>query len=228
MKTIYLFGTAALAASTSAFTLRSPGNMRTRHHSKLASSVSDLNHQSQNKRRPTPRRIRETSNFKEAKDLSQKFQQIKNMGGAKKKVAIFGGGLSGLSCAKYLSDAGHIPTLYEARSILGGKVSAWKDPTSDGDDYIETGLHIFFGAYPNIHNLFDELGIQDRLQWAPHRMTFAMQELPGQFTSFEFPDRVPAPFNIAAAILGNTEMLTLEEKIKMVPALLPMLLEGQV
>lgn len=143
-------------------------------------------------------------------------------------MAIFGGGLSGLSCAKYLSDAGHTPILYEARSILGGKVSAWKDPTSDGDDYIETGLHIFFGAYPNIHNLFDELGIQDRLQWAPHRMTFAMQELPGQFTSFEFPDGIPAPFNMAAAILSNTEMLTLEEKIKMVPALLPMLLEGQV
>lgn len=55
-----------------------------------------------------------------------------------------------------------------------------------------------------------------------------MQELPGQFTSFEFPEGVPAPFNMAAAILGNTEMLTLEEKIKMVPALLPMLLEGQV
>ena len=33
---------------------------------------------------------------------------------------------------------------------------------------------------------------------------------------------------MAAAILSNTEMLTLEEKIKMVPALLPMLLEGQV
>ena len=127
-----------------------------------------------------------------------------------------------MACAKYLSDAGHIPTLYEARSILGGKVSAWKDPSDDGGDYVETGLHIFFGAYPNIHNLFDELQIQDRLQWAPHRMTFAMQELPGEFTTFDFPDNVPAPFNMAAAILGNQEMLSWEEKIKMVPALLPM------
>jgi 15-cis-phytoene desaturase len=32
---------------------------------------------------------------------------------------------------------------------------------------------------------------------------------------------------MAAAILRNTQMLTLEEKIRMVPALLPMLLEGQ-
>ncbi len=179
-------------------------------------------------RRPTPERIRKTANFKDAKKLSQKFlddYDLRTEEGEKgKTIAIFGGGLSGLSCAKYLSDAGHSVTLYEARPILGGKVSAWQD--ADGD-FIETGLHIFFGAYPNIHNLFEELRITDRLQWAPHRMTFAMQELPGEFTSFEFPTGIPAPFNMAAAILGNTKMLTLEEKIKMVPGLLPMLLEGQ-
>ncbi len=39
------------------------------------------------------------------------------------------------------------------------QVAAWKD--EDGDWY-ETGLHIFFGAYPNIQNLFKELKIQDR------------------------------------------------------------------
>jgi 15-cis-phytoene desaturase len=174
-------------------------------------------------RRPTPSRISETENYREAKELSRKFIDDHNQGN-KKRVAIFGGGLSGLACAKYLSDAGHEATVYEARSILGGKVAAWQD--EDGD-YIETGLHIFFGAYPNIHNLFHELGIEDRLQWAPHRMTFAMQGLPGQFTTFDFPEGVPAPFNMAAAILRNTQMLTLEEKIRMVPALLPMLLEGQ-
>jgi hypothetical protein len=42
------------------------------------------------------------------------------------------------------------------------KVAAWKD--ADGD-WIETGLHIFFGAYPNMMNVFRELGIEDRLQW---------------------------------------------------------------
>lgn len=86
-------------------------------------------------------------------------------------------GLSGLACAKYLSDAGHEPLVLEARDVLGGKVSAWQD--EDGD-WIETGLHIFFGAYPNMMNLFAELGIQDRLQWKVHKMIFAMQELPGE------------------------------------------------
>ena len=39
--------------------------------------------------------------------------------------------------------------------------------------------------------------------------------------------QVPAPFNMAAAILTNREMLSLVDKIKMVPGLLPMLIEGQ-
>jgi 15-cis-phytoene desaturase len=162
-------------------------------------------------RLPTPSRIKETQNWKEAAELSQKFTASKTK--QKKKVAIIGGGLSGLACAKYLSDAGHEPIVYEARDILGGKVSAWQD--KDGD-WIETGLHIFFGAYPNMMNLFEELNIEDRLQWKEHQMTFAMQELPGKFTSFKFPPNVPAPFNMAWAILTNTEMLTLEEKVRRV------------
>eukprot|EP00537_Pseudo-nitzschia_pungens_P003000 CAMPEP_0172374794 /NCGR_PEP_ID=MMETSP1060-20121228/57635_1 /TAXON_ID=37318 /ORGANISM="Pseudo-nitzschia pungens, Strain cf. cingulata" /LENGTH=586 /DNA_ID=CAMNT_0013101617 /DNA_START=217 /DNA_END=1977 /DNA_ORIENTATION=+ len=173
---------------------------------------------------PTPSRIKKTQNWREAAEKSQKFRDETTTPAQKKKVAIIGGGLSGLACAKYLSDAGHEPIVYEARDVLGGKVSAWQD--ADGD-WIETGLHIFFGAYPNMMNLFEELDIEDRLQWKEHQMTFAMQELPGQFTSFKFPPNVPAPFNMAAAILTNTEMLSLEEKIRMVPGLLPMLLEGQ-
>jgi 15-cis-phytoene desaturase len=173
-------------------------------------------------RRPTPSRIKLTENWCEAAALSRKFQL--ESADEPNTVAIIGGGLSGLACAKYLSDAGHKPIVYEARKVLGGKVSAWKD---EHGDWVETGLHIFFGAYPNMLNLFEELDIEDRLQWKPHRMTFAMADKPGKFTSFDFPTGIPAPFNMAVAILTNTEMLTSTEKIKMVPGLLPMMLEGQ-
>jgi hypothetical protein len=39
----------------------------------------------------------------------------------KRKVAIIGAGLAGLSAAKYLTDAGHIPIVLEGRDVLGGK-----------------------------------------------------------------------------------------------------------
>ena len=125
-----------------------------------------------------------------------------------------GGGLSGLSTAKYLVDAGHQPVVLERGGVLGGKVSAWQD--KDGD-WIETGLHIFFGAYPNMMNLFAELNIEDRLQWKEHAMIFAMAQLPGEFTRFDFPPGVPAPFNMLWAIATNTKMLTWPEKLQARP-----------
>ena len=139
------------------------------------------------------------------------------------RVAISGAGLAGLSCAKYLCDAGHTPVLLEGRNVLGGKVAAWQD--EDGDWY-ETGLHIFFGAYPNMLQLFAELGIEDRLQWKDHAMIFNQKEAPGTYSRFDFPD-LPAPLNGVAAILGNNDMLTWPEKIAFGLGLVPAMLRGQ-
>jgi len=60
------------------------------------------------------------------------------------RVAIAGAGLAGLSCAKYLADAGHTPFVYEARNVLGGKVAAWKMRMETGmrQDYIYFLEHI--------------------------------------------------------------------------------------
>lgn len=139
------------------------------------------------------------------------------------RVAIAGAGLAGLSCAKYLVDAGHTPIVLESRDVLGGLVAAWKD--EDGDWY-ETGLHIFFGAYPNILQLFKELGIEDRLQWKEHTMIFNQPEKPGTYSRFDFPD-LPAPWNGIIAILRNNAMLTWEEKIRFGIGLIPAMIRGQ-
>jgi 15-cis-phytoene desaturase len=139
------------------------------------------------------------------------------------RVLIAGAGLAGLSCAKYLADAGHTPIVLERRDVLGGKVAAWKD--ADGDWY-ETGLHIFFGAYPNMLQLFKELDIEDRLQWKEHTMIFNQPDQPGTYSRFDFPD-LPAPINGMVAILRNNAMLTWPEKIKFGIGLIPAMLQGQ-
>jgi 15-cis-phytoene desaturase len=139
------------------------------------------------------------------------------------KVAIAGAGLAGLSCAKSLTDLGYTPIVLERRDVLGGKVAAWQD--EDGDWY-ETGLHIFFGAYPNMLQLFRELGIEDRLQWKEHTMIFNQPEQPGTYSRFDFPD-LPAPINGVVAILRNNDMLTWPEKIRFGIGLIPAMLQGQ-
>lgn len=54
-----------------------------------------------------------------------------------------------------------------------------------------------------------------------------MQQLPGEFTSFDFIPGIPAPFNFALAILLNRKMLSLKEKFQTAKPLIPMLTEGQ-
>ncbi|AUS99894.1 15-cis-phytoene desaturase [Nostoc sp. CENA543] len=139
------------------------------------------------------------------------------------RVAIAGAGLAGLSCAKYLTDAGHTPIVLESRDVLGGLVAAWKD--SDGDWY-ETGLHAFFGAYPNMLQLLKELGIEDRLQWKEHTLIFNQPDKPGTYSRFDVPD-IPSPFNVIASILRNNDMLTWGQKLRFAVGLTPAVVRGQ-
>jgi 15-cis-phytoene desaturase len=138
------------------------------------------------------------------------------------RVAIVGGGLAGLSCAKYLVDAGHTPIVLESRNVLGGLVAAWKD--QDGD-WVETGLHNFFGAYPNMFQLMGELNIMDRLQWKRHALIFNQPDKPGVLSWFDVPN-IPAPFNVIASIVRNNDMLTWTQKVRFAIGLIPAIVRG--
>ena len=65
--------------------------------------------------------FQDAETFKEAAALSAKMRSAPRPS-KPLKVVIAGAGLSGLSAAKYLSDAGHIPIVLEGRDVLGGKV----------------------------------------------------------------------------------------------------------
>ena len=168
-------------------------------------------------RRPEPPALR-TRNYRDATAASARFNS-ELRAPQPKKVAIIGGGLSGLSCAKYLSDAGHAATSTrremspEARSRRG---------KMDGD-WIETGLHIFFGAYLNMMN-HEGTQHKDRLQEAaPRRRRDAPAA--GRVHEFEF---LAARARALQHGRGDHEPRdALPDKVKMVPGLLPMLIEGQ-
>ncbi|MEE3716810.1 15-cis-phytoene desaturase [Tumidithrix elongata RA019] len=138
------------------------------------------------------------------------------------RVAIAGGGLAGLACAKYLVDRGHTPIVFERGDTLGGLVAAWKD--QDGD-WVETGLHAFFGAYPNMLQLLKELNIEDRLQWKQHTLIFNQPEKPGTLSRFDVPN-IPAPFNVIVSILRNNDLLTWQQKIRFAIGLFPAIVRG--
>ena len=75
-----------------------------------------------------------------------------------KRIAVIGGGISGMGAAHYLADRHNI-VIFEDEARLGGHartVLAGKN----GDQPVDTGFIVFNNAnYPKLTKLFDELGV---------------------------------------------------------------------
>ncbi|MEO0882982.1 MAG: FAD-dependent oxidoreductase [Pseudomonadota bacterium] len=78
------------------------------------------------------------------------------------RIAIIGGGASGLCAAYKLQDA-HEVHLFEKRDRLGGNICTVNgnvSPATTSDVRIESGVLGFHQAsYPTVHRFFDELGV---------------------------------------------------------------------
>ena len=126
-----------------------------------------------------------------------------------RRIVIAGAGLAGLAAAKYLADAGHNVLLLEKRQVAGGKASSWQD--ADGD-WLESGLHVFFGAYRNLLAFLRETGLDDNLAWMPHTLTFARPG--GHLSPLKFPASLPAPFHGLAAMARNQGVFSNPDKLR--------------
>ena len=79
---------------------------------------------------------------------------------SRKKIAVIGAGISGLSSAYYLSKH-HDVTLFEAENRLGGHART-KVAGINGDQPVDTGFIVFnFATYPYLTRLFNFSEIMD-------------------------------------------------------------------
>lgn len=80
-------------------------------------------------------------------------------GTERKRLAVIGGGISGLSSAWLLSQQ-HDVVLYEREEQLGGHSNTVDVETSDGTIAVDTGFIVFNEwTYPNLVALFDHLNV---------------------------------------------------------------------
>lgn len=77
------------------------------------------------------------------------------------KMAIIGGGITGLSAAYSLSKTGHSVTVFEKEPVLGGLASGFKEKNWDWP--LEKTYHHLFANDTSAFRLLAELGLSDKL-----------------------------------------------------------------
>ncbi len=80
-----------------------------------------------------------------------------------KRIAIVGGGMTGLSAADVLSRAGAACTVYEQQPVVGGLAGSFQVNGA----YLEKFYHHLFTSDLAMVELIQRLGLGDRLEWLP-------------------------------------------------------------
>ncbi len=81
----------------------------------------------------------------------------------KKKVAVIGGGIAGISSAATLAEKGFDVQLFEKASFLGGKVGSWEFESNGETLRTEHGFHAFFRQYFNLLGFLKQIGADKHL-----------------------------------------------------------------
>jgi 15-cis-phytoene desaturase len=138
------------------------------------------------------------------------------------RVVIAGGGLAGLACAKSLVDAGMQVTVLESMPYLGGRASTFRD--SDGD-WIEQGLHVFFGIYSEFRKLLQEIDqpIDKVLFWHDQ---LCFEEPNGPRAAFGI-NPLHAPLRTMGGFVGNNSWLNVRDKLSLLPLVAPAFFDMQ-
>ncbi|MEA3344793.1 MAG: NAD(P)/FAD-dependent oxidoreductase [Chloroflexota bacterium] len=116
-----------------------------------------------------------------------------------RRVAIVGGGVTGMAAADFLSQRGVACTIYERDDTLGGLAGSFATDAGEVDGArLEKFYHHLFTSDKAMAALIEELGLGDDLEWTPsitgyysqriHRLTSPLDVL--RFDPLPFPDRI--------------------------------------
>ncbi len=107
----------------------------------------------------------------------------------RKKVAVIGAGIAGMSAAKELSLNGFSLDIFESKSIPGGRTTSHPDAVTG--ETIDNGQHVCIGAYEHFFNLLEFLDSRDSFLTEDklalniidkkHKYSISQGFLPGRF-----------------------------------------------
>ncbi len=87
------------------------------------------------------------------------------MTGERKRIAIIGGGLCGLTCAIRLAEYDFDIEIFEAAPMPGGRTRSFFDTRIH--QWVDNGPHLLAGAYHHTQRLLQEAGANQYIHWQP-------------------------------------------------------------
>ncbi len=112
-------------------------------------------------------------------------------------VVVIGAGVSGLSAAVRLADAGRRVAVLEATPRLGGRASTFTDPGTG--EPVDNGQHVLFGCYRETYAFLRRLGTE-RLAPLDPALAVSMADATGSQRRLSCPP-LPPPWHLVAGVL---------------------------
>jgi len=115
-------------------------------------------------------------------------------------VIVIGAGFAGLSAATALAEKGVRVLVLEARPSLGGRASAFVDPSTG--ERVDNGQHVLIGAYRETFRFLRRIGSEEHVYLQPG-LAVDIIDKAGRASRLACPP-LPAPLNLLAGALRWT------------------------
>lgn len=127
-------------------------------------------------------------------------------------VIVVGAGLAGLSCAYELCEKGKKVLVIEAQDYAGGRTSSFDDNSMQ----VESGLHRYIGYYSALPKLLKKCGVKigDIVTWE-EKVDILIKDKNKKMVLGLAP--FFGPIKTARGVLGNNDILTLQDKLSLIP-----------
>jgi len=143
---------------------------------------------------------------------------------SQKTITVVGGGVSGMSAACALAEAGFRVQLVEQRGYLGGRASSYLHPGVG--EVIDNCQHVLFGCCTNLLGFYRRIGVANRIHWTREMTMIEPGGRSSRLGPFEVgPLRLPAPLHSAPSFL-NAKAYTLADKLALARAMRAMMKPG--
>jgi len=121
---------------------------------------------------------------------------------------VIGAGCAGFAAATVLTEAGARVLVVEARPGLGGRATAFTDPSTG--ERVDNGQHILMGCYTDTLQFLGRIGAADRVRWQSG-LKVSMIDRAGHHSVLALPS-LPSPLHLLAGVL-TWEALNWSERL---------------